>query len=243
MYYQYKTGDLFTDLSILASNPDFVLNALSDNFFVFLIFFISVVISNVAMNAVILHVIKSYMKNNGDIKEEDVFEGLKKDFFRIIGFSILVGIVIMFGFILCILPAFYFGVVLFIGISIMIFEEVSILDAFSKCFVLIKDNWWITFATILVFSILIGILSFVFQLPVFIYSMVETFTALQDAQDPSAMGDMYKNWVYLLFAAIGAIGEYFLGLFTVIMSALIYFNLSEKHDFTGTYDRIENIGN
>ena len=244
VYYQYKTGDLFSDLSVMAGNPDSFFNAFQDNLLALVLFFFSAIISSVAMYAVILHIIKSYVKNNGQIIEEEVFSGLKNDFFRIIGFAILAGIVVIFGSLLCFLPGVYLYVVLFIGVSIMIFEDISILDVFSKCFTLIKDNWWITFATILVFGILIGIISFVFQLPVLIYSMVETFTTIQNAPDPSeAMGSIYQNWVYLLFTAIGAIGQYFLSMFTIIMSALIYFNLSEKHDFTGTYDRIENIGN
>lgn len=243
VYYQYKTGDMFSDISVMAGDPDMVLNSFTDNIFALLLFLVSAVVSSVAMYAVILHIIKSYVKNNGEILEEEVSGGLKGDFLKIIGFSILAGIVTIFGTMLCILPGIYLGVVLFLGVSIMVFEDMSILDAFSKCFTLIKDNWWITFATILVFSILIGILSFVFQIPAFIYSMVETFTTIRQAQDPSAMGEIYQDWVYLLFAAIGAIGEYFLSLFTIIMSALIYFNLSEKRDFTGTYDRIENIGN
>jgi hypothetical protein len=74
--------------------------------------------------------------------------------------------------------------------------------------------------------------------------MFETFTTIKEVQDPSeAMSGIYQNWVYLLFTAIAAVGEYFLSLFTIIMSALVYFNLSEKHDFGGTYERIENIGN
>jgi len=244
VFYQYKTGDLFSDLSVLSGNPDFVLNAFGENFLALMLFFISAIISSVAMYAVTLHIIKSYIKNNGEILEQDVLNGLKKDFFKIIGFSILSGIAIIFGFILCVLPAFYLGVVLFIGISVMIFEEISITDAFSKCFTLIKDNWWITFATVLVFTILMAFINFVFQLPVFIYTMFETFTTIQEVQDPSqAMGDIYQNWVYLLFTAIAAVGEYFLSLFTIIMSALVYFNLSEKQEFKGTYDRIEKIGN
>jgi len=244
LYYQYKTGDMFSDLSVMAGDPDSFLNAFQDNILALLLFFVTAIVSSVAMYAVVLHLIKSYVKNDGTIVENEVLEGLKKDFFKILGFAILAFIVLLFGFMLCFLPGVYLYVVLFLGVSIMIFEDISILDAFSKCFTLIRDNWWITFATILVFSILLGIISFVFQLPALIYSMVETFTTIQDAPDPSeAMGAIYQNWVYLLFTAIGAIGQYFLSMFTIIMSALVYFNLSEKQEFTGTYDRIDNIGN
>jgi hypothetical protein len=244
LYYQYKTGDIFSDISVLSGNPDYILNAFTENLIVLILFLLSAIISSVAMYAVTLHIIKSYIENKGIIKDDEVLSGLKNDFFRIIGFSILSGLAVFFGLILCVLPGIYLIVVFFIGLSIMIFEDISILDAFSRCFKLIKDNWWITFATILVFSILIAILGFIFQLPVFIYSMVETFTTVQESQgSPDALGGIYQNWVYLFLTAIGSIGEYFLSLFSIIMSALLYFNLSEKQDSRGTYDRIENIGN
>lgn len=243
-YYQYKTGDIFNDITLISSNPDFIAEAFTDNISALLLFFIVSIVANIMIYATVLHSIKTYIKNNGIFDETEISQGIKKDFFRILGYTVLVAIVVVIGFILCFLPGVYLAVVLSPGIGILIFEDLSVSDAFTKAFKLIKDNWWITFATILVFTILISILGYIFQLPALIYTIIESITAAENSvEDPSAFGKIYQNWFYLLMSAIGAIGQYFLSLFSVIMIALVYFNLSEKQEFKGTYDQIDQIGN
>ena len=243
-YYQYKTGDLFTDITLLSSNPEFIATAFTDNILALLLFIVVSVVASVMIYATVLHSIKSYINNNGEILEGEISQGIKKDFFSILGYVLLSGIVYGIGFLFCFVPGVYLYVVLFPGLALMVMEDLSVSDAFSKSFKLIKDNWWITFATILVFTILIAILGYVFQLPVMIYSFVEGFTVASNSPDnPSAIGEIYQSWIYLLFSAIGSIGQYFLSLFSVIMLALVYFNLSEMQEFKGTYDQIDQIGN
>lgn len=243
-YYQYKTGDIFNDITLISSNPDILAEAFTDNILALLLFFIVSIVANIMIYATVLHSIKTFIKNDGVFDEAEISQGIKNDFFRILGYSILAGLVAGIGFILCFLPGVYLAIVLAPGIGILIFEDLSVSDAFTKAFKLIKDNWWITFATILVFSILISVLGYIFQLPAFIYTIVEGFTAASSSpDDPSAFSDIYQNWFYLLMSAIGSIGQYFLSLFSVIMIALVYFNLSEKQEFRGTYDQIDQIGN
>lgn len=243
-YYQYKTGDLFTDITLLSSNPEFIATALTDNLLALFLFAIVSIVASIMIYATVLYSIKSYIDNQGEIIESEISQGIKKDFFRILGYALLSGIVSGIGFLFCLVPGIYLYVVLFPGLALMVMEDLSISDAFSKSFKLIKDNWWITFATILVFTILISVLGYVFQIPAFIYTIIEGFTAASNSpNDPSAIGEIYQNWMYLLFSAIGAIGQYFLSLFSVIMLALVYFNLSEKQEFKGTYNQIDQIGN
>lgn len=242
-YYQYKTGDIFNDLGVLSTNPDLIAEAFTDNILALLLFIIVSIVANIMIYGTVLHSIKSYIKNDGVFDENEISQGIKNDFFRILGYSLLVALVIGIGFVLCFLPGVYLAVVLSPGIAILVIEDQTVSEAFSKAFKLIKDNWWITFATILVFSILISILGYVFQIPALIYTFVEGFSADSTSlDDPSAFSSIYQNWFYLLMSAIGAIGQYFLSIFSVIMIALVYFNLSEKQEFRGTYDQIDQIG-
>ena len=244
--YQYKTGELFSDFAGLMSNVDVLVDNLASNSWSLLLFTIASLVFTVASNVVVIHVVKSYINNKGKIIENDISEGLKKDFFSVLGLAILVSISTLVGLILCLLPGIYLGVVFFIVYPILVLEEIPVSDAFSKCFKLIKDNWWISFAMILVFSILIAILGYVFQLPTTIYTFVEAFTiASKDisSDQSEVVTNLYGNWVFLLLSAIALLGQYVLTIFTIIMSTLLYFNLSEKHDFTGTYEQIDNIGN
>ncbi len=242
-FYQYKTGDIFNNIDFINPDPDFVINSFTDNFLALALFFISSIIASIMTYATVLHSIKSFVQNNGSLIDAEISAGIKNDFFRILGYTILAGLVCFIGFMLCFFPGVYLTIVLAPGLAIMIMEDISVSDAFSKAFKLIKDNWWITFATILVFSILVSILGFIFQLPTFIYAMVESLTVASNSpEDPSALGDIYQNWFYLLMSAITVIGQYFLSIFSVVMVALVYFNLSEKQEFKGTYDQIDQIG-
>ncbi|MGX1024217.1 hypothetical protein [Flavobacterium sp. CS20] len=241
-YYQYKMGDLFSNITTFSEPDSAVSTILEDSWIIILLFAVSIA-TNIVLYGTILHIIKSYMNNNGEILEQDVSQGLKDDFWKLLGYLALTTIVGIIGFMLCFLPGIYLIVVLAPGIALLIMENESVSESFTKCFTLIKNNWWITFATFLVFGILIAILGFVFQLPAFIFSMVEGFTAFDQASDPTAITGLYQNWVYLLFTAIGSIGQSFLSIFTVIMIALVYFNLSEKQEFKGTYEQIDQIGN
>jgi len=41
---------------------------------------------------------------------------------------------------------------------------------------------------------------------------------------------------------IGTVAQFLLNLIGIIAGAFIYFNLNEKKNFTGTYERIANLG-
>jgi hypothetical protein len=243
--YQYKTGDLFSDISIIGTNPDYFFRSFIENIIVMLFFIVTTFLTTVITYLAIMHAIKSYINNGGEIIESDISSGIKKDFWKMAGFNILFYIVTVIGIMFCFLPGIYIGVVLAPGFALVIMKDISATDAFSKCFSLIKDNWWITFATFLIFVILLGIIGIIFQLPATIYAMIEGFVAAENftTYNNDALGSVYKDWIYLLFSAIAVIGQYFMNIFSVIMVALVYFNLSEKQEFTGTYEQIENIGN
>lgn len=244
--YQYKTGDLLSDVSIIGTNLDSFFSSIIENLFVLVLFLISTLLTSIITYLVILHAIKSYISNNGEILESDISNGIKEDFWKMTGYFILFYIVAIIGFMLCLLPGIYISVVLAPGVALLVMKDISVTDAFSKCFNLIKDNWWITFATFLVFFILLGILNFIFQLPATIYAFIEGFTGAKDfnsLETNQTLSGVYQDWIYLLFSAIAVIGQYFMNIFSVIMVALVYFNLIEKQEFTGTYEQIENIGN
>jgi len=114
--------------------------------------------------------------------------------------------------------------------SVIVFQEKSFSDAFSECFQLIKQNWWITFATILVISILISLVGGIFQLPVVILTAVETFTSLEEGAGNSGALGLGNNWLYLTLYIFASIAQYIIGLVTFISLVFIYFNLNEIHN-------------
>lgn len=191
------------------------------------------------LNGVVLHYIKSYIKNNGVVIKEEVSEGVKNDFWKLIGTSFLVGLIVGIGSVFCFIPGIYMGVVLSVSYAVVVFDEKEVSDTISHCFNLIKDEWWITFATFIVVFLLYYFIMIIFQVPQYIYLFVNTLTMSQEVSgDPSSMFD----WVYITLTTIGMVFQYLLYSIIVIATAFVYFNLNEKKHFTGTMETIESIG-
>ena len=192
------------------------------------------------LNGVVLHFIKSYVKNGGIVIKEEVTQGVKTDFWKLIGASFLVFIIVFVGAMFCAIPGIYLGVVLSTAYAVIIFEGKEVSDTISYCFNLIKDEWWITFATLLVTGLLYYFIMIIFQIPQYIYFFIKAITMGQEVSaDPASMFD----WVYIALTAIGMVFQYLLYAIIVICSAFIYFNLNEKKNFTGTMETIDSIGN
>ncbi|CAM3378478.1 hypothetical protein [Aequorivita lipolytica] len=205
----------------------------------FIVLLLAGVVYYALLNGVVLHYIKSHINNNGTVVKEEVFAGVKNDFWKLIGTSFLVGLIVAVGSMFCVIPGIYLGVVLSVAYAVVVFEGKEVSDTISHCFNLVKDEWWITFATFLVVFLLYYFIMIIFQVPQYIYFFINALTMSQEVSaDPSSMFD----WVYITLTTIGMVFQYLLYSIIVICTAFVYFNLNEKKHFTGTMETIESIG-
>ncbi len=237
IYYMMTTLNGLEDIfSGMGSNFE---NFTTNTFISIFIMLFAAVIFYSLLNGTILHYIKSYIKNNGVVKNDEVNSGVKKNFWSLVGLSFMISIMIAFGFILCIVPGIYLGVVLATTFSIVVFENKGAMDAIQYSFDLIKYEWWITFATLLVVLLLYYFIAFIFQIPQYIYIFIKAFTANEEiSADPTTMFD----GVYVALTSIGMVFQYLLYSLIVICTAFVYFNLNERKNFTGTMETIDEIG-
>lgn len=240
-YYQYTS--LNSANSLLESGAEaFLLNAFQNTglslILVFLAFVAYTTMSLTAVNSII----KSYVDNKGEIKDEEVSLNIRRFFGQTLLSLFVFGILCFIGLLLCFLPGVYLAVPLSLIFSIVVFQEKSFSDAFSECFQLVKQNWWITFVTVLVISLLVSVIGGVFQLPIIVLTAVEAFTSLDEGGDTTGVLGLGNNWIYLSLYVFASIAQYILGLITLISLALIYFNLNEIHNKTGTLEDIDGIG-
>lgn len=194
----------------------------------------------VLLYGTVLHFINSYIKNRGSVMEQEVRQGLKHDFGNLFGILVISGIILFFGLLLCILPGVYLWVPLSIAPAVLVFGRHSILDSIGQAFSLIKDNWWMTFTTLLIMVILVYIIGLIFQIPLFIYYFIKTFTIADESSvaDPSSLFD----WVYVVFNVISSLAQYLLSTIIIVAVAFVYYHLNEKKNLTGTYETISNLG-
>ncbi|MDY8137407.1 hypothetical protein [Aquimarina sp. 2201CG5-10] len=206
-----------------------------------LMLFITALIFYGLLAASILHYIKIYSKNEGVVDEKAVIQGVKKDFGNIIGLAILSWLIVAFGTVLCVIPGIYLYVPMSLVFSILIFRETSISDAINDSFQLVKNEWWITFATLLVVGLITYIISMIFSIPAVIYTFVKTFTAASEGtlSDPSEMFD----WVFIVLNTLASAAQYIIMyIITPISVAFIYFNLNERKHNTGALEQIDSLG-
>ena len=147
VFYLFTMSDLFTNQAAISSNPFNFLGTLFS--WIFVIIFVYVLLYTL-LSMASLYFIKSYIDNNGKADFNEVKTNLISGIWRFIGLGMLISLVTILGMVFCYLPGFYLGTVLSLATSIMVFENKSVGDTFSHCFVLIKGQWWNTFGVLIV---------------------------------------------------------------------------------------------
>ncbi len=206
-----------------------------------LVFMVAMILVYAVSQSTVLHYIKSYSDLNGEIDFEGIKSNVYGSLWSFIGLGIIVVLSIMAGFIFCILPGIYLAVPLSLSFSIMVFMDKSVGESYSYGFTLVKDEWWITFATLLVVGIIVGIAGYAFSLPAVIYQYA-SMGIFSGEMDATSLTDNFVDPVYLILNMIGTLAQMLLNIISIIAGAFIFFNLNEKKNFTGTYERIQNLG-
>jgi hypothetical protein len=194
-----------------------------------------------SMVGTINHMILSYINNDGKIIDAEVSTGLKEDFGRILLLSIISSILIFAGMIFFIIPGIYLMVPLSLVTAILVFRRKGVMDSIGDSFQLVKDNWWMTFASILSISIIVYLVGLIFQLPALIYIFFRAFTVASEGSAANP-GEMFGTG-YIIINAISSAIQYIIYSITPIGIAFVYFNLNEKKNFTGAHETIQNLGN
>ena len=239
VFYMFSMSDMFTDLAKIDSNPGgFLANIFS---WIFGLMFVYILLYTL-LSMSSLYFIKSYIKNNGKPLFSEVKEDLLKNIWKFLGLGLLITVVTVFGMVFCYLPGIYLGTVLSLATSIMVFENMSIGDTFSHSFKLIKGEWWNTFGVLIVVWMLLMILGQVFSIPALIYQFVKMGTVM-GTEDPTEIFSIFKDPIYLLLNIGSYIFQFILYSIPLISTVFVYFDLNEQKHFTGTFEKIDNLGN
>ncbi len=205
------------------------------------LYIFSLVVVYTLSQSTVLHYIKSYANGQGEITFSTIKKEVYQSFWSFIGLGLLVALSVVVGLMFCILPGIYLYVPLVLSFSIMVFNRMGTSDAYSYSFTLVKDEWWITFATLFVIGIIVGVANYAFSLPAQVYQFIKMgiFSGEVDAE---SMFNVFKDPIYILLNVVSSVGQFLMNLISVIAAVFIYFNLNEKKNFTGTYERIDNLG-
>ncbi len=207
-----------------------------------LINFLALFVYITALYLSVFHYIKSYVANDGKVNEEDIRDGIKQQLGSALVLEFLVWIITFVGLVFILVPGIYLGVVLSLALPIMVFEGKGIGDSFSDSFSLIRDNWWFTFGVLIVFGIIMYVINVVFQMPMIVYMIINMISGVDAGIETMAQNMENKDPIMVVLTILASIAQYLLYIVTPIFIALIYFNLHEEKNFTGTYETIDNLG-
>jgi hypothetical protein len=190
----------------------------------------------------IFSTIASYLKLYNQSDEEITIAALgneiKKCFFPVLAGSILTGIVVMVGFVFCIIPGIYLGVSLSVFLIAMVIEQRGIGDAFSRSFQLVQIQWWWTFLLLFVTVIMMYIVTLVFQVPAMIIGFGSVFHNLQTHTNPMEV----FGPVYIIYTSVISAIQQLLYIVPIFFVAFQYFNLVEIRDKNSLNQKINAIG-
>jgi hypothetical protein len=184
-----------------------------------------------AMRTILGVYMRYYDENNTSPSTQQLWSGFIKNIFQIFIFGVVRFVVILIGYVMCFAPGVYLTVVLMPFSFIIVNENASFSDTFSRCFDLIKENFWISLAiylvAMLIFSFSSGIVSFIIGL---IAEVLSYFTTRN------------VNTGLPIVGAVLNLIEYFFYIIFFVSAGLQYYTLVEIRDGTGLARRLENLG-
>lgn len=193
-------------------------------------------IATLLLVTTVLQFMKAYAEAPHAVDQTNVVD--KSKALLLFAYMILSTIIISFGFLFFFFPGIYLLVPLSIGYMVLIIEDTSITGAISRSFKLVKGRWWVTFGTLLVVVIVIGLISLVVQIPNYIYMFSK---GLAVANDTDVSGGGFDP-VAAIISLISTAASYLLYVIMIIAGGLIYFDLDEIKGNTGLLGKIEKLG-
>lgn len=173
-------------------------------------------------------------RSSVDITPGAVWSKINENISSSAGAMVLSFIVTLVGVLFFIIPGIYLSIALQFFMMITIREGLPAVDALKRSQKLIKDKWWSTFGLIMIMSMVAGIISIVFQLPVLITTI---FNALGIAKEWSQL----KAWM-IFGNVISILGTSIVQGLVWVALAFQYYNLVERQTGSGLLKDIESLG-
>ena len=163
---------------------------------------------------------------------EEVWSYSKYYALRFLWANFLAIFILIVGFVFCIIPFFYLWPIISLALSAIVLENGNIFSSFTRGFKLIKENWWMSFGTLIILTAIYYACAMAVILPVTIASSGATLF-LPDFNSPF--------YVLVIKSVLSSLAQ-FLMLIPIIGVSLLFFSLVEKKESEGLLERIESVG-
>lgn len=177
-------------------------------------------------------------KGKDGFRADDVWQRFARNFWRVVGFGFLVTLITIVGFVLFLVPGIYLFVPLSFILYVLLIENQKKGGAlFSRCFHLVRNQWWKTFGILILAYLIMMIVSGIFSLPSAIVAGIEGFlvgTGQKEVMEANSLA-------VILTTILSGLGQYILypGLYVVV--AFQYYNLREQKDRDSLMEKVSAI--
>lgn len=194
-------------------------------------------------NGIVCCVIYGYIslygkKGHGNVSFQDVLDLVKRKVGIIILATIVVGIMMVVGFVFLLIPGIFLGIATIAVPAIILNEELGIGEAISKSFKLTSGSWWETFGIVLVLYLITALLMGILSIPAYIIGLVNVFHSASSGESPAeALGTM----VTILTIVVGVL-KVFVYMIMYVGIAFQYYSLTEEKYHVGAQQKVNELG-
>lgn len=196
----------------------------------FLMILVSI-ISFAAMFTCIAVYMKYYEEHGNSPAANDLWKLFFKYFPRTLGLALITTVIVIVGFFFCVFPAFYFAFVFMPYAFIIVNEDLSIGQAFSRCFEIIKENFWASAGLYIVLGILIFVVSLLIGVITQLATGAGSLFSMEAYEGSNPTLDIILNIV-----------QYYFYIVLYVAVGLQYYNLVERKDGAGLSKRLDMLG-
>jgi len=178
-----------------------------------------------SLYSMIIVVVGTYVKNytqNGSVNKKEIGIGVKQLYIKILGSNLLIGIILGISLIALLIPFIYLFVIFSVIPFIIIFENESIGNAFSKSFKLLKKNWLKSFGAFVVIFIICLILK-----------LIVTFLPRL------LVGFIYLRFPFIILSIISGFLYASIAIFPILLSIFLYTSYTGQVEIKKTDKPIE----
>lgn len=189
-------------------------------------------LSMVAMTVCISAYMKVYDTNNGETPTlPEVWQVFKRHFLQAFIYCIPLLLLIIIGAVFCLVPGVYFGVVLMPFVAIMVIEDLGFGKTWKRCFLLIKDNFWMSLGIYLVVYLIYTFSSGIIAAVISVFTMIISYFSTSNNAE-----------IIVIITSILSIFTFVFYIIFYVSVCLNYYSLAEQSDGTGMMRRIESLG-
>jgi hypothetical protein len=234
----YSQVSMMRNLNLTDSRS--ILANYGNNFPRYMIIYLLMIINQAVLLSLVLGYLRLYLeKGSGNFQMKDILEMMKASFVRMLLAMLLVFVIVMVGLILCVIPGVYLGVSLSVIFCIIMFENRSIGEAFSRSFELTRIQWWWTFLIIFVSTVIVALIIYILAIPAGIFGLS---IGMHQIKNPGTLPES-MGVLFVIYNSVMAVITYILYIIPFTVIAFQYFNLVEIKERPSLLEKIDLMSN